>query len=488
MKLPSVAPLEPPSTIPPTMAYISYHAAQRPADTAIILRSSEITYQTFYHDIGRMVAAMRDLKLTSRHVVGVEAPTSYLHLLIVLACETMAVPTVSYRFGETERIKNELVNFDLVMCMPGHEPPNSRKTHVMDEAWYASVMAGTPELYREEMRIGSDTPVRITKSSGTTGRIKWMIHSGRFYRSMLDSYQYRAGFNRHSCGLLTMGLNLQSFFWFTAACLRAGGKIVVPGSVPVTEALSRYAVSHVLFLPKHLEEVVNNLPSDYANAANLTVLTISGPVSKTVRRRVRQKLADNLIVGYGTSEVGVIGTVGDDGTGTVSPGMRLEVIDDNDQPAFGEPGRFRVKSPASIGTYINQPEASRSMFREGWFYPGDIGIMTDSCTFELLGRTDDMFNVGGIKFLPHDLEEKLAEELPVKDVCLTELANDDGSKQLVVVVVPDRARETSDLEGQITTLVPDLYGKTKTVIVDEIPRTDNGKLRRRELSNTLSQL
>jgi acyl-coenzyme A synthetase/AMP-(fatty) acid ligase len=486
MKLPIVDPLKYSSAVFPTMAYIAYHAAQRPADTALIIDGSKISYQRFYQDIGKVLTVLRRLELGPQHVVGVEAPSSYVHLLVVLALEAVAVPTVSYHVDEIKWIKGDLAALDLIICRLGHEPPMSKQTLIIDDAWYASVMAESPEGYCEEVLIGAETPVRITKSSGTTGQVKWLMHTGRFYRSMLESYNLRACLNRRSRCLLTMGLHIQSFFWFSVACLRMGGTIVIPGPQPVAQIIEQFAITHCLFLPRDLARVVDSLPADYVKPANLTVMTISGPVSKAARARVQQKLTDDLIVGYGTSEVGVIGTVGDDGIGTVVPGMRVEVVDDDDQPVFGEVGRFRVMSPGSIGAYLARPEASREMFRDEWFYPGDFGVMIDHCTFELLGRSDDMFNVGGIKFLPHTWEEKLTKELPVLDLCLTMETNVAGIEQLCVVAVPDKAGNIDDLENQVSALMSGPWGEVKTVIVENIPRTGTGKLLRRKLNNMLS--
>ena len=35
------------------------------------------------------------------------------------------------------------------------------------------------------------------------------------------------------------------------------------------------------------------------------------------------------------------------------------------------------------------------MFRDGWFYPGDIGLMLGPRSLKLLGRADDLINIGG---------------------------------------------------------------------------------------------
>jgi 2,3-dihydroxybenzoate-AMP ligase len=111
------------------------------------------------------------------------------------------------------------------------------------------------------------------------------------------------------------------------------------------------------------------------------------------------------------------------------------VVNNDDQPILSEPGLVRIKSPSNVGRYIDAPKTTQHMFRDGWFYPGNVGVMMGNHTLKLLGRADDVLNIQGVKFSPQALEEKLLHALPVYDLCLTAIADDGGVNQIWVVVI-----------------------------------------------------
>ena len=96
MDLPAPETVDPQAALPSTVAYIAYHAAQRPDDLAIIASGQEITYVAFYRDIGKMVTALRGFGLEYGNTVGIEIPQRYLHLVTMQACEALGVASFSY--------------------------------------------------------------------------------------------------------------------------------------------------------------------------------------------------------------------------------------------------------------------------------------------------------------------------------------------------------------------------------------------------------
>jgi hypothetical protein len=56
----------------------------------------------------------------------------------------------------------------------------------------------------------------------------------------------------------------------------------------------------------------------------LTIFIHSGAVSNSIRALAKQLITDEIIGSYGTSEIGVICTIADDGIGTIFPAFRLK--------------------------------------------------------------------------------------------------------------------------------------------------------------------
>ena len=107
--------------------------------------------------------------------------------------------------------------------------------------------------------------------------------------------------------------------------------------------------------------------------------------------------------------------------GRVAPEVELRVIDPQtnaDQPA-GTPGEIVVRGPTVMPGYFQDPEATATAFRDGWFHTGDFGIRTPDGFVFYTGRMKDMLKVGGFNVAPQEVEEYLRTHDAVEDVAAT---------------------------------------------------------------------
>ncbi len=487
MELPKAEPFDPREALPSTVTFIGYHAAQRPDDVALIANDRTTTYNTFYLDIGRMVAALRGLGLQQGNAVAIEIPQRYLHLVMALSCEAIGAATFSYEESERTVVADLLATVDLVICMTGNEPQDARRLQLFDQAWLDTVLAHEPEQPVQVAPIGPTTPLRIVKSSGTTGSVKVMIHTGRVHQHWIQQFQFRTGLNRASRYLLAANFVVQAFHAHTVTCFRMGGTVVYNDRYDPAGLLASSNATHTTLFPYALIHVMDNLPDGYVKAGNLTIVTIGAPVSAELRRRVKQRLANDLMEAYGTNEVCALCTMDGEGNGVVLPGVPVETVDEAGNAVFGEPGSVRITSAGVVDGYLDNPEATRAMFRDGWFYPGDMAIMEDRSSLKLLGRADDLLNIRGVKFPLVALEAKLIAQLPVGDLCLASVNDAAGVSQVWAVVTLECNVQLPEIEAKAATLLPPAFGKINVIVVPEIPRTANGKLQREQVKLLLQQ-
>jgi acyl-CoA synthetase (AMP-forming)/AMP-acid ligase II len=99
------------------------------------------------------------------------------------------------------------------------------------------------------------------------------------------------------------------------------------------------------------------------------------------------------------------------------------------------------------------------------------------------GRLGYVITTGGEKLWPEDLEAALASLPGVRDVAVTGIDDDEWGQRVVALIVSDG----STFDDAITALAAERIGpwaKPKEIrYVAAIPRTSNGKVRRRELTN-----
>jgi acyl-CoA synthetase (AMP-forming)/AMP-acid ligase II len=76
--------------------------------------------------------------------------------------------------------------------------------------------------------------------------------------------------------------------------------------------------------------------------------------------------------------------------GRIIEEVELEVVDDNLEPVpNGEFGALRMRQRHMVKGYLNNPSETNKHFREGWYYPGDIGRLDTDGLLYLSARVDD---------------------------------------------------------------------------------------------------
>jgi acyl-[acyl-carrier-protein]-phospholipid O-acyltransferase/long-chain-fatty-acid--[acyl-carrier-protein] ligase len=160
-----------------------------------------------------------------------------------------------------------------------------------------------------------------------------------------------------------------------------------------------------------------------------------------VARAFKEKFGLDLLEGYGATEMAPVVSVnvpdyapeGQTGTkfGTVGhpvPGVAAKVVDvETGEPVgAGAEGLLLVRGPNRMLGYLNAPEKTREVFRDGWYVTGDIATIDDEGFIRLTDRLSRFSKIGG-EMVPHlKIEEAITEIL--------------GEPGVVVVSVPDEAR------------------------------------------------
>jgi acyl-CoA synthetase (AMP-forming)/AMP-acid ligase II len=116
-------------------------------------------------------------------------------------------------------------------------------------------------------------------------------------------------------------------------------------------------------------------------------------------------------------------------------GGATEVVDDHDRPlAAKEHGMVRVRNETMARSYIDNSQATAEFFRDGWFYPGDIGYLEDDGCLVVLGRSNDVVNIGGVKFSPTVVEHAVRALDGIDEVCALAMPDDKGVNRMVLLL------------------------------------------------------
>lgn len=145
-------------------------------------------------------------------------------------------------------------------------------------------------------------------------------------------------------------------------------------------------------------------------------------------------------------------------------------------------GGIELRGPTLMLGYRSDVEATRLVFSDdGWLRPGDAGEIDNEGRLHVIGRFDDRINTGGEKVWPEEVEAALRRHPKVHEVGVRGRLDSEWGERVVAFVVPvdpadpptlDELRETAARS------MPRHRAPRELVLVDELPRTRSGKLRR----------
>ena len=483
-----------------TADYLRFNTDFYPDAIALIDHGREITYAQFQRDLRKTIRHLRRLGLRRGNAVAIGCDDHYVHLLLLLGFEALGVITGSFDPREGAACLPLLRYVDLVLSETTLPFAADVAPLRITSTWIDQIFLDTTDddsaSADEEPPPAPDDPVRLVRSSGTTGGMKMMLKSRLSNEVKIDNLLLYADCTRHSrCLFVLSSFVVNAVYLRATALLRVGGTSVFDNNLSVAAAIARYGLTGVHVVPLKLLEIVNNLPADFIKPPRLVIETTGAMLSGELRQRVLREFATGVADRYGTNEVDLIGYIDADGVSVVAPGVIVQVVDDDLRPLpAGQVGRIRVKTRAMVDGYIDNPEATAAMFRDGWFHTGDAGVMEGPSRLRLLGRHDELLNIGGLKLSPDDITASLLRDGFVDGTALSEIGvtsaeNASGIERICVAVVGQSNTDAERLlAARIDRLLPSHLGRIRLLWVAALPRTISGKLNRRALADLARNL
>jgi len=174
-------------------------------------------------------------------------------------------------------------------------------------------------------------------------------------------------------------------------------------------------------------------------------------------------------------------------SGTVVPGYRAKIVDDDDRelPA-GESGNLWVSGDSACAYYWNKHTKTKQTIRGEWLVTGDKYHLDADGYFTYEGRSDDMLKVSGQWVSPAEVEAALMEHAAVLECGIVGMKDQDELVKPKAFVLLKQGHQGSDalgeelkqfVKGRIT---PYKYPRW-IEFVDELPKTATGKIQRYKL-------
>ncbi|HYC13096.1 MAG TPA: class I adenylate-forming enzyme family protein [Stellaceae bacterium] len=477
-----------------TAGYIAFHAAERPDAVAIIDRGREITYAQFDRDLGRFLRAVTELGLSRGNSVAVAWGEFYPHWLLLIACEELGIAAATFVANEGNAGARLLGTVDMVLSEARPPEVAPERHRAVTPKWLAGVFSradlGMPPLPARK----PDDPLRIVRTSGTTGVPKRLLLTRRMFEAYVERKAWSLGVTRETRTLVTMPFTSTGGYTLCTATIRAGGTVISAGfEIGAAAALAGPArdITHLRVTPLELKFILDNLPPNFAKPEGLKVCTVGAALAAPLRERALARLATEVMSSYASNEMPFITLIRDDskdGIGTVVPFIEAEIVDEQGtRLPQGKAGRIRLRDPVMAKGYLGDDEGSVGKFRDGWFYPGDVGILHGPRRLQVAGREDELINLGGLKIPPSDLEALVLRYATVGDIGVCTVANAEGVAEICVGVA-NPAHDDAELLARVGEAFRHHHiGRFHVVRLSRIPRNANGKIERNRLKETIAR-
>lgn len=328
-------------------------------------------------------------------------------------------------------------------------------------------------------------------TSGTTGRPKgvWSgVLGERDAVALQDEerevWHFEAG-DRH---LVCSPMHHSASIRFGGGTLAAGGEVLVLGKFDARRALAamaELAPTTSFMVPAHLQRLFTAAGDGPLPTASFRLLAHAGaPCPPPLKHRALDAFpAGSVWEFYGSTEGQFTCCSGDEWLerpGTVGRARphRTLAVDERGVIWCTVPGYARWE-------YWRNPEATAQAWREGAFTVGDLGRLDDDGYLWLDGRREDLIITGGVNVYPAEVEAALAAAPGVVEVAVFGV-DDERWGQRVCAAVVGAARPEAVLAHAREVLAA--YKCPKDVFVlDELPRTSTGKVRRLDLPAVVGQ-
>lgn len=354
--------------------------------------------------------------------------------------------------------------------------------------------------------ITGDDLAFLQYTGGTTGVSKGaMLTHRNVVANVLQANGAYSPALRDGNEFVVTALPLYHIFALTVNCLlflHKGSQnllITNPRDIPGFVAeLKKYPFTALTGVNTLFNALVNS--SDFAELDfSRLKLSIGGgmAVQKAVADKWQSITKTRLLEGYGLTEASPLLTCcpynldGYNGSiGFPAPSTLIQVRDDaGNVLSQGETGELFGKGPQIMKGYWQRPEETAKVIdKDGWLATGDIGYMDEQGFFYIVDRKKDMILVSGFNVFPNEVEEVVALHPKVIEVAAVGVPNDaSGELVKVFVVAKDKSLTADDIIKHCRAHLTGYKVPKLVEFRDELPKTNVGKILRRELRDEVKR-
>lgn len=286
----------------------------------------------------------------------------------------------------------------------------------------------------------------------------------------------------HSAGL----------FYFTIAIKYGMSTVIMPRFAPLelVKLIKKWGATNIFMAPAMFYAVLTLKEIENYTLDTLIWATVFGAPSSPDLMMKFAKLCPNAVVlnGYGLTEVVPPLTVSSPqnikGFSYIVSNITLKIVDSHDKEVKkGEIGEIIAKGKPVFCGYYNEPQLNEQVFKDGWFYTGDLGYFDDDNTLYIIGKSKDIIKVGGELVWAAEIEEVILRYPGIREAAAVGVPDPLRGEVVKCYVSPADSIQLNknELMDYLRKNLAKFKRPKDIIILDDLPKTGPGKINKAAL-------
>lgn len=474
---------------------IKQHSAENKEKLAVIDTQNKYTYSEFYEKIKEAATVLSQLDVCKDDYVVVECSQNIQYLILDFACEMLGAVFVPVEKKAVDSRVIDICTETKAKCIIGQTDYSSIGK------WYA-----LDTVFIEDMPVKEDIEcmpdandvAEILYSTGTTGKPKGIVLSHRANVAVAENIMYGTEMNENTVEIVPMPLSHSHGLRTCYANLVNGSCVVIIDGITniggFFKMIDTYKVNALDISPtlgKLLVKIAKKALEQYSTQFDYIELG-TAVLDEDLKEELKVLFPDTRLYNfYGSTEAGrscAYDFNREDFSrciGYPSRHAKFFVTDENKneiESSEDNLGLLAISGSMMMEGYFNSPELTAETVIDGVIYTTDLGYIDETGKVYVFGRADDVINYKGIKISPEEIETVANEyEGVVDSACVAAEDKVCGQVPKLFIQVQDADFDKKKYMAYLRANLEASRVPTKVEIIDEIPRTSNGKLQRKKL-------
>lgn len=479
---------------------IAYHALQNPDKLCLADAKCEVTYDEMWQSVCGFADALKNKGLKKGDCAMVECNQTVDYFICEMAIQLVGAIFVPLeKKAATERVLSIATDTQAVVYISNREIPELNIPRI--DISEAGQTRKTVDVNSVAFPTGEDV-AEILFSTGTTGKSKGIVLTHRNDMALAENVKCGTEMKENNVELVPMPLSHSHGLRRTYGNMLNGSTVVFLDGVMFLKKMfglmDQYGVTAIDLSPAMLSIIFKlgkDSLGDYADQLDYIQLG-SAPLPEDDKVHLCKLLPHTRLYNfYGSTEAGcscilefnsMAGKKGCIGKPTVN--AQFIVVDDNRNVIESSPdnlGLLASSGDINMKEYFKEPELTEQTMKNGFIYTKDLGYIDEEGFVYMLGRKDDVINFGGIKISPEEIESAVKKNPIVKDcACVGKPDKISGQVPKLFISLEEGAEyDAKSFKAFLMEALDANKQPSLVEVIDEIPRTFNGKILRKDLVN-----